>query len=278
MFVATCDPSAAYLPTSNFLPTKGVLILPSIFQHVIAARTNQGKLNVERPQIYFRIDQDQFSTSGNPCDFLTLSSLVWEFDTPQAITLNPANAADVGQNVTLDLGQSDDASITRSIIALANPPAAAGNTDKIYSISNPALQGNVSVNVAAMAIVTQMAGIQTAAKCQRLRLVSNPSAALTVRVLGKRITPSFSADTDSPGVDGMDGILMELAYHDMLLRDERGGTQEDKDCLAMAATLTKQLVAEEVQQAAYNSRIMPECGFGGDERYGGWPTKGNIYG
>jgi hypothetical protein len=95
-----------------------------------------------------------------------------------------------------------------------------------------------------------------------------PNTAITLRVLGKRITPPFSAATDTPGVSGMDNILMELAYHDMLLRDERGGTQEDKDCVAMAAELTKQLVMEEVEQAAFNSRIMPEGGFGGCEWYG----------
>jgi hypothetical protein len=106
-----------------------------------------------------------------------------------------------------------------------------------------------------------------------------PNTNTTVRVLAKRVTPPFSADTDSPGISGLDGILFALGYYDFLSRKERGGTPDAVAALTdavgpnflaknMPGGFLKILIDEEVFQAAHESRIMPDSGFGDPSYYG----------
>jgi hypothetical protein len=99
-----------------------------------------------------------------------------------------------------------------------------------------------------------------------------------MKVLGKRNTPSFTADTDTPAINGLDGILVALAYYDFKQRDEAGGTSDALSAVTEAVGnrfftegvpggFLGKLIEEEVVQAAYNTRIVPETGFGGDEYF-----------
>src|SRR5690348_8502597 len=76
------DPKAPYVPTSNFLPTKGVIILPPIISKVLAVRTSEHALSVIRPMMFYRVDPDQFVKTGTPLDFFLLSACAWAFDIP----------------------------------------------------------------------------------------------------------------------------------------------------------------------------------------------------
>ena len=134
-------------------------------------------------------------------------------------------------------------------------------------------------------ILTLQAADLSAPLCQRIRFMPIPSKATTIRVLGKRTTPPFSDDTDSPGVQGMEGILVDLGYFDFCCRDERGGTPDATDARNNAVGpefltpsagqsygkpggFLAHLIGEEVFQAAHNSRIMPANGFGDPTYYG----------
>jgi len=277
-WVVPIDPNGGYTTNSSFLPTKGILILPPTIAQVIAARTDKGKLNVERPMLYYRVDQDQFIKTGNPTDFMTLSSVLWDFDTAQNLNIQYSNAGDAGVSLTYSIIGADNVSVSKTTVALA-AGLTTGSIESLVSAIKPVTQGTVSfVDSNSNVIVTLGANDVTLPKSQRVQFLYKPDVSYEIRVLGKQTTPSFTLDTDYPAVNGMDGVLMELVCYDMLLRDERGGTQESRDCLEYANTLKKMLIEEETVQAAYNSRIMPESGFGGDEYFGAsWNMKSSPY-
>src|SRR5205823_15065429 len=47
-----------YLSTSQWLPTKQILILPAAFDKVLAVRTGSRRMNVQSEEIFFRSDVD----------------------------------------------------------------------------------------------------------------------------------------------------------------------------------------------------------------------------
>ena len=155
------------------------------------------------------------------------------------------------------------------------------------------ISGLVLSGYSSLPIVTLNTSDLSAPKCQRLQLVGKPTSANqqthNLHILGKRVTPPFSADTDVPGVNGLDGVLFALAYYDFKQRDEAGGGADALSALTEAVGprfLTDgkpggflgKLIEEEVVQAAYNARIVPDCGVGGPDGYWDlYPNKGNFY-
>jgi len=375
-YAVPIDPNAAnYLPTNPYLPTKGHLILPPIFQHVVACRTSDNRLDVQRPMIYFRANQDEFSRTGTPLDFYLLSKCVWELDTALDLVVQSIAVADNGVTVTVDLLQSAFAAFSRFSVAASAAGSEAGTGDCVENFLKPATQNAInlghlvlsqgqnlipanatfggssyqfqsllvagtqytitwgaselslqygvypntttinnpgagttttflypaggnfavffygqgngpvtaqvaqSVTQSVSSIITLQAADVAAPKLQRIRFVPIPNVATTIRVLGKRTPPPFSAESDSPGINGLDAILVALGYYDFCHRDERGGTPEtDKSVVeavgprfladGVPGGFLKHLIDEEVIQAAHNSRIMPELGYGDPTYYG----------
>lgn len=131
-------------------------------------------------------------------------------------------------------------------------------------------------------IITLQAGDLFAPKSQRMQLIGIPKSTsqstLNLSVLGKRTPPPFAAETDIPGINGLDVILRALAYYDFKSRDEAGGTADALTALNQAVGptflttgkpggLLGKLVEEEVVQEATNTRIVPAVGFGGHSYY-----------
>ena len=295
-YLITIDPSAVYGPTSPYMPTKNHLILPPIIKNVVAVRSNSDKMNVERPMVYYRVSQDQFNRTGLPCDFMLLSACVWEFDVAQELFLIVDDVSDAGQIFNTDLLAADGVTVNRVTAALAPNGISIGFSDRVDALNKPATSSTVSLVAPTLVsdpptIVLQ--SFNTAApKSQRIQFMSKPSTAFTARVLGKRVTPALSSDNDEPAVSGMDGILYAMATYDMAHRDEfsKVGAAEAQILMneavgpnfltnGTAGGFLKKLIDEECDQAAFNSRIMPEHGFGGHEEWA-WPygTKDSPYG
>lgn len=367
------DPSATYLPSNNYMPTKGRIILPPIFAHVLGVNFGCRSLNVQRQMLYYRADYNRFIKDGYTCEFYLLSTCVWETDTVLQTVMSITNQADTNQAFTTDYLGSDEVSLLRATLnpiwgSLYANSIVIANTDRVDNITKPVTQGQYQLQIFNFGIQIQnnfnaplqvtikdslnnqtaftlqptqisqfypgqfsmiqyddgstsgsisgpagsMNGLNTytgggnfnytplpfllttmqttdvsAVKCQRLQLVGKPSTTIqqnnNLHVLGKRVTPPFAAETDVPGVNGLDGILFALLYYDMAQRDERGGTVDAEAALneavgpqfistGKAGGFLGKLIEEEVVQEATNTRIVPEQGFGGcnyfDEPFG----------
>ncbi len=294
------NPGTAYVPSSNFMPTKRHMVLPPIFQLVLGARFGWRSLNVERPMFYYSAGGDWGDRgSWGRESFSILSAAVWEFDTPQNLTVTTSANADqiAGYQATLDELQADGVTITRANYALTTAGTAAGTTDRVDNLIIPNCTGTVTMNVGASVITTIAPGILSSPKCQRIQFHGGRGClaqvgdikSMSISILGKRNTPNFILDTDVPAINGLDGILVALVYYDFCQRDERGGTNDANGSLVEAVGprfltdgkpggFLAKLIEEEVLQAAYNCRIIPDQGFGGTRNDDiGWGTKADPY-
>jgi hypothetical protein len=112
------------------------------------------------------------------------------------------------------------------------------------------------------AVITVAADAMSAATRQRVRLIEIPTAALTLRVLGKRTTPAFD-NLDKPGLNGSENCLIAFAQGDMLERERQYAKATAK--FQEGVLLLDQLKRVETVQQAHNTRIIPEGGYGDDD-------------
>lgn len=139
------DPEAAYTPTSVYLPTKGVLLLPTEISRVLAVRTTERALRVARHEVYYRQDPDTFNATGVPLDFVLLSACVWEFDSNTHVSLFRSNEADNG-SVSLDLLDTNNGTdIARTSVTLTASETIVGEVERIDAIIKATTSGTVSV-------------------------------------------------------------------------------------------------------------------------------------
>ena len=174
------------------------------------------------------------------------------------------------------------------------PGAFVATQNTYYLIGNAANAALTAVIYATTQAIIQIQPTDVAApRCQRVQLVGRPDPEQDTRnlhILGKRSTPPFAADTDIPGISGLDGVLFALGYYDFKQRDESGGSADAVAALGEAVgpqflTTGKpggflgKLIEEEVIQAAYNCRIVPDHGFGGEDYFNDpYGSKGHPYG
>jgi hypothetical protein len=264
-YTQTISPASAdYTPVSTWLPTKGVLLVPALIERVIAVRNDKRKLNVQRPEYYYRIDYDAFSKTGDPTDFVLQAPCVWEFDTQYSLTLRRDVASDADAVVTVDTLDSDGVSVTRTAQTMVSVDIADfAQTDRVDSVIKNATTEAIQLRAGDLQIVRLQATDTQAAKRQRIRFVVIPDKALTLRVAGKRSAPTFSDDRDEPALTGCENTLLALAQGDMLQRERHYA--KAKACYDEAAILLEQLKTEEMVQMAHEQRIIPESGFGVDE-------------
>jgi hypothetical protein len=256
----TLEPTG-YTVESNWLPTKGVLLLPPIIQRVLAVRTDSRHLNVQRPEFYYRIDYDAFAKTGVPSEFLVLPAVVWETDVPAQFFVYSTTG---GSTAVIDYLDADEVTLLR----ISGPivPGMQANSSRLDRLT---LDSQTEVNVVDLLStnILRVPGGQTLVpKRQRIRIVEVPDPAtgpFTIRVLGKRTCPSFSADLDEPAINGMDNCLLAFGHADMLQR-ERHYAKAALVIEKEAAPLLEQLKAIEVVQMAHSQRIVPEMGYADD--------------
>lgn len=331
-YTQTLSPDG-YTVTSTWLPTKGVLLCPPVIDRVLAARIADRKLNVQRPEYYFRIDYDSFAKQGNATEFVLLPPCVWEFETAQAVRLTADLLADNGTALTADVLAADGISVERSSITMANMDTAVATTERVDAITKAATTGNITLALAGLvvsgagsalanglldtltttgeyrnsavyltvsggggalydadsdsqlysstnligqwdtinngsspaptvawnSIVTVPAAALGADKRQRLRLLEIPTEEVTIRVLGKRVCPTFSADNDAPAISGVTNCLLAFAQADLLQWLRQYGKAQAAQQEGVA--LLDQLKELEMVQQAHNITIQPSDAF-----------------
>ena len=227
------------------------------------------------------IPANSFSVAFGPIGQFVVTG--WIPNSPYTVTFgfNELSLNIQGQSAIPNPGQGQTVNITtpaagQSIIFTYQHPA-----QTVIALFQP-------IVAASTPIITMQPGDTAAPKSQRIKLWQKPNSTLAqsvnLFVLGKRTTPPFSADSDVPGVYGFDRILIALAYYDFKKRDEAGGSADALASLSEAVGptflttgkpggLLAKLIEQETLQAAYQSRIIPDTGFGGtrlrDDCWGG---------
>lgn len=262
MFTQDIDMATAYTASSTWLPTKSVLLLPTVIEKPLAVRTGERRLNVQRPEVYFRADYDYFSKQGMVNEFFLLSPCVWELDTADVLTLN-VEANDASLTYLVE-AITPALAVTRIAGQLTAEDTALGTSDRIdqFTRSTTSTQSARISGATYGTILTLGTSDLSFARRQRIRLVLRPddSAAFTVRVLGKRTCPAFANAQDEPAIAGSDALLLALAQADMLQRERQYGKSRDLMDNEVAPLLD-QLKRQEVVQQAHNIRITPDFGF-----------------
>jgi hypothetical protein len=351
-----------YTVGSNWLPTKGVLLLPPGFDRILAVRTDSRSLRVQRPELLYRIDYDTFNKRGDLQDFVQLSACVWETERSNEFWLLFGDP-DKGVAVVADRLSSDGVTVSRVTRTLNDSRAILTTTDRLDTLTKPVTSGSFALiafdpeadavvsgagsavvngtyvrsgslngrpryvktgttleiawypggafgmlpqwtiadNPPAPSVATQYyhsldnvstphavttwatggissgsvpvpsampavgvlglsAAVTNAPKRQRIRFVEKPDSSVTVRVLGKRSAPVFSADNDEPSISGATNTLLAFAQGDMLQRERQYGKAQALYQEAMA--LFDQVKRLETVQQAHQTRIIPEGGYG----------------
>jgi hypothetical protein len=140
----TLDPVAAnYTPASNYLPTKGVLLLPPGIERVLAVRDASRSIQVQRPEYFYRIDWDAFAQRGAAHDFMLLPACVWEWDSEVYPLALRTSAADSEVSISVDLIDADGVGVSRSSHTLAVEKRLLGFSSQLDVFSKSATDGAV---------------------------------------------------------------------------------------------------------------------------------------
>lgn len=147
-YLQTLNPTG-YTLGSNWLPTKGILLLPPIIERVVAVRSDTRHLNVQRPEFYYRVDYDAFSKQGVPTDFVLQPPCVWEWDQTVRLFAWRGDLADVAVTVKADLLDTDLVGVTRDMVTLANQyENLLGSSDRCDAVLKPETSGVVNLRAA----------------------------------------------------------------------------------------------------------------------------------
>lgn len=269
-FTQTLTPDG-YTNTSTWLPTKGVLLCPTDIERVMAVRSDTQHLNVQRPEFFYRVDFDNFAQKGKQMDFVILPPCVWEWEGDISLSAtyqSGAHPEDGATALTIDYLSSDLVTLTRLVTTLGGFGGgflANVTTQRLDSAVKGLTVGTVGLGATGEAVSVSFAAADTLAlKRQRIRFTPVPDAdTMTVRVLGKRKMPAFTANSDEFALTGGDNVLLEFAQADMLERERH--YLKAQQVQQRALVLLQQLKDQEMVQQAHNQRIMPEEGYGSTE-------------
>ena len=251
-----------YIVTDTWLPTKKTLLLPVAISHVLAARTDTAKLNVESSEIFYRTDFDTFASTGSPRQFGVLPPCVWEFES-SIVTQTDLDVDNLPiGGLVLDYLASDGTTITRLSTTINAEQFGLPSTSRIDSITKPVTDVAIPVknNSGTITIFTIPAADTGMGKRQRIQLFGTIADGTVIRVLGKAKPPTFTADNDEAGINGVDNCLIAFGQADMLERERRYGQAQAKK--GEGVDLLQQLKRVETVQQAHHQRLIPENGYG----------------
>lgn len=190
-------------------------------------------------------------------------------DTAFAVTVNSGASQFVGPPSTWT-GQLSGVTVTdaNSNYYIAVPISANFSGSMVYSDGGVGINISMTFGTVSYTVATIPAGQAAAGLRCRVRLVGLPDTNAQIRTLGKAVTPSFSADGDSPRISGVENVLISLVEADMLERARQYQKAMIKKQEALGpgmdgnGGLMFQLKKMEAVQEAYNKRVQPDDGYG----------------
>lgn len=143
-YVQTLSPDD-YAITSNWLPAKGILLLPPDIERVLAVRTDTRALNVRSREYFYRRDFDSFAQNGQAGDFVRLRPCIWETEDAIPLLAVRSDASDAANSVIADLADSDNVGITRYTKLLDEAEKLLGTSERIETLQKPTTTGSVAI-------------------------------------------------------------------------------------------------------------------------------------
>lgn len=122
--------------------------------------------------------------------------------------------------------------------------------------------GNGQFTFAQQSIVALQATDTVAIKRCRVQLLGVINDNTVLRVLGKAKASPFTADTDEPGLTGIENCLIAFAQADMLERERQYGKAQAVK--TEAVQLLDQLKRIQTTQQSHHKRFIPQEGYGPD--------------
>lgn len=150
--------SSGYTVSSTWLPTKGVLLCPTIIERVVAARLDSRRLSVQRQEYYYCIDYDSFAKSGQVTEFVLLPPCVWEWNTAQAVKVQRNDSANSAAVVRVDYQENGAITTTRAAVTLTEEINDVATSERIDAISKATTTGSAVVGTASTSYGPDLAG------------------------------------------------------------------------------------------------------------------------
>lgn len=275
-------------PVNNLDHAEGIIFVPEIITRPVAVRSTENALRVTDLGQYFRIDLDQFARTGTPYEFALLNP---GFGTLRSYTSFSGQPVNVFFALFTDVtGVATPVRIVwrdnfgeRHVSDVTAQPFSAGVTGAtnlyvtdatrydIEAVFKPADSGQLSLlwyddyyvsSYNGTSLPNLASSASRSPNYQRLRLMTKPTVATTLRVLGKSRYESLNFATQEPFLPNSENVLLAFTRGDMLRRGGENGAANL--AFAEGTALLDQLKSIEAVQAANNTRIIPDSGYGPD--------------
>lgn len=189
MFTASVSAAGSSLLSSLWMPSRGTFVCPAFVDRVLAVRTDQRHLNVQRQEAYYRIDYDTFAKVGTPSEFVLLSPVVYEWDLPTSVSIG-SQAADNGAKVSLSYLDVDNLS---PVVLATTLPVSPVTTQAVTAFTKIATTQPVTLQQGTNVLVTLQNTDVAAPKRQRFQLLvrPDPGRASTVETLVTADAPTY---------------------------------------------------------------------------------------
>jgi hypothetical protein len=259
-------------PVNNADHAEGIVLCPEVVDRVVAVRTAERSVRVRGLEDFYRIDADRFSMTGAPVEFALLSPIwfVWRatgnatgltFNAPVDDYNVKVTYTDQDGNQFVKTGGGSQEEIVMDGSRITVESVFKVNTGQSPDDDMPVVvkpgYSIYTVNGKAMALTFTDT---RSPSYQRIQLFSKPTAAFTLSVLGKKKFVPLNFDSEEPAIKNLDNCLIAFACGDMLKRMRQFGKAQVE--YQEGAMLLQELAKLETMQAANNSRIIPDGGFG----------------
>jgi hypothetical protein len=255
-------------PVNNADNAEGIVFVPAGIERIVATRTPTNQIKIHGIEDYYRIDYNQFIQTGTPFEYSLLNPLWFIWRGVGGLQVNIAAGPDQALG-PCKVSWRDETG-TQYVQMLSNggllpTTAMAGKARiEVESVFTPITANPVTLTDSLTNAIT--AGTITPPytgnrRLQRFRLMSIPTAAMTISVLGKMRFIPLDYQQEEPLIQNLDNCLIAMAMGDMFKR-ARFPDSEVEPLYTEGSTLLKELAKLETIQAANNSRLIPDAGFG----------------
>jgi hypothetical protein len=241
---------------------------------IVLSQSGQSLGSVQTLEFFSKIatqSQVDFGISSAPVFAFTAEN-AYQFMSPPGIlgiAVNSNQAIDISYNILQGARATINVNVGDVLYFFA--PALVGSYTVLeggaLSVTDGFVVSFVPTPISMDTIVALSAADTAAQRRQRVQIIGGVADNTILRILGKRICPTFENDSDEPAITGCENALIAFAMADMYRRERQVGKAQAT--AQEGAALLAQLVKEQTSQQAFKKRFVPSDGFGGANAFTG---------